>query len=293
MTKKINGQTRLYSSFPVTKPLTKTETNALLAQANAGDIKARNKLVEHNLRYICKMAHYMYRKGPNLEFGDLLNAGIIGFIKAIELKKFDPSRNIHFVSWASFYVQASIRKLLYKSYGEFSFDKSAATKCFFDNWSTIKDIENIQDSDIKNQCREEFLAKLTKKHNSRKGMSLSVLTKTYYQVASYKFLNFNVDPGQIKNAAEMARWTANDSHLEEVIEDDLQEKKEVLVKKMLAHLTERERLVITEYVTNEDTETLQAIGDRLGVSRERIRQIKKRTLNKLRENFQEEAALLG
>lgn len=86
--------------------LTIEEEKELLEKASKGDIKARNKLVSSNLKFVVKMAHKY--EGLGLDMEDLVAEGNLGLIKAVE--KFNPSKNARLITYASWWIMDSIQK---------------------------------------------------------------------------------------------------------------------------------------------------------------------------------------
>lgn len=89
-------------TFP--KPLSKTEERELIEKACKGNIHARNKLVEHNLRLVAHIIKKYYRTGANQD--DLVSIGTIGLIKAVDT--FKPDKNIKLSSYASRCIENEI-----------------------------------------------------------------------------------------------------------------------------------------------------------------------------------------
>lgn len=90
------------------KPLTKEEEKLLFQKIKKGDVNARNKIIESNLKYVIKMAKAY--KGKGVDFEDLISEGNIGLMKAME--KFDESNNVKFYSYGKWWVQASIQEAI-------------------------------------------------------------------------------------------------------------------------------------------------------------------------------------
>lgn len=89
-------------TFP--KPLSKPEERELIEKARKGDIHARNKLVEHNLRLVAHIIKKYYRTVANQD--DLVSIGTIGLIKAVDT--FKPDKNIKLSSYASRCIENEI-----------------------------------------------------------------------------------------------------------------------------------------------------------------------------------------
>lgn len=91
------------------KRLTREEEIKLGYRIKEGDKNALDKLVKHNLRFVISVAK-KYRSKTDVSFADLISEGNIGLIKAA--KKFDPTRNIKFSSYAVWWIKASINECI-------------------------------------------------------------------------------------------------------------------------------------------------------------------------------------
>ncbi len=88
--------------------LSAEEEKELLAKAAKGDIRARNKLVSSNLKFVVKMAHKY--EGMGLDIEDLVAEGNFGLIKAVE--KFNPKKNARLITYAAWWIMDSIQKAI-------------------------------------------------------------------------------------------------------------------------------------------------------------------------------------
>ena len=102
------------------KRLTREEEISLGYQIKEGNQEALDKMIKHNLRFVVKIAK-KYRSQTSVSFSDLISEGNIGLIKAA--KKFDPSKNIKFSSYAVWWIKASINECIerYKDRIEYNF----------------------------------------------------------------------------------------------------------------------------------------------------------------------------
>ena len=91
------------------KRLTREEEVDLAYKIKNGDEEALNKLIKHNLRFVVSVAK-KYRVRTDVSFADLISEGNIGLIKAA--RKFDPTRNIKFSSYAVWWIKASINECI-------------------------------------------------------------------------------------------------------------------------------------------------------------------------------------
>jgi RNA polymerase primary sigma factor len=99
---------RYFKSIQNLNPLTKNEELELAARAKLGDSRAADRLVTHNTKIVVTIANK--NKGRGIEVDDLIQQGNLGLIEA--LKRFDPTKNVRFTTFAGSYVLKSINKLI-------------------------------------------------------------------------------------------------------------------------------------------------------------------------------------
>ena len=146
------------NSFP--KPLSEAQEQEYLRKFKEGDIGARNKLIEHNLRLVAHIIKKYYTKESDHE--DLVSIGTIGLIKALD--SFNPDKSIKLSSYASRCIENEI--LMHfrngkKSAQDMSLDDSIDTDRD-GNPLTLIDILAVDDDFTKNLERETYLSKLRK-----------------------------------------------------------------------------------------------------------------------------------
>ena len=146
------------NSFP--KPLSEAQEQEYLRKFKEGDIGARNKLIEHNLRLVAHIIKKYYTKESDHE--DLVSIGTIGLIKALD--SFNPDKSIKLSSYASRCIENEI--LMHfrngkKSAQDMSLDDSIDTDKD-GNPLTLIDILAVDDDFTKNLERETYLSKLRK-----------------------------------------------------------------------------------------------------------------------------------
>lgn len=106
-----NDEIRSYfKSIKDFKPLTKEQEKELFDKYNKGDITARNKIIEANLKYVIKMAKRY--KGYGIPFADLISEGNVGLMKAIN--KFDVKNDVKFYCYGKWWIQATMQEFIKK-----------------------------------------------------------------------------------------------------------------------------------------------------------------------------------
>lgn len=129
------------------KRLTREEEIKLAYKIKDGDNEALDKLIRHNLRFVVSIAK-KYRSKTDVSFADLISEGNIGLIKAA--KKFDPTRNIKFSSYAVWWIKASINECIEEYKGNIEYN-------FVDDYQIV----NLAEKDtLYNDVNEDFEKKM-------------------------------------------------------------------------------------------------------------------------------------
>ncbi len=216
--------------------------------------EALNELVNANLRFVISVAKEY--QGQGVPLVDLISEGNYGLVKAA--KKFDHTRGFRFISYAVWWVRQSILQSL----------------C--ENSRTVRLPVNIvnQLSSVKKE-----MAKF-EQENGRKAtnldMDLSVLSHPTCGSLNEKI---NEDGDEILDLVADETFARPDSNIttDEVLKNELD--------KTLSILSEREQKIINMYFgIDGGSLTLEQIGDEFGLTKERIRQIKEKSLRKLKNN---------
>lgn len=257
------------SSIPL---LTPEEEIALPVLIQQGDQKALKRFVEGNLRFVISVAkQYQGSSGERLD--DLINAGNEGLIKAA--KRFDTSRGFKFISYAVWWIRQSIMEHLTEN--------GKSIRLPSNKVGVINKIKNISSA-----LEQEFQRTPTPEEISER---LSEKTKQVFTPEDVEaLLNINNAPTSLDTkVGEDSEGTLLDLIPTEGLESigvflknqDLQ----FVIKKALdKRLTPREKEVIILFfgLFGEQPRLLEEIGDRLDLTRERVRQIKEKALRKLK-----------
>jgi RNA polymerase sigma-32 factor len=231
------------------------------------DVAAAEKLIVSNLRFVVKIAHEYRNYGFKL--ADLIQEGNIGLIHAV--KKFDPYKGYRLISYAVWWIRAYIQNYLIKSWSIVKIGTTQAQrKLFFKLNQTKKELETIS---RKNPEFSEIATSLGVKDSEVAEMDLRMGSRdvSLNEIINDESSNSHID------------FLAYEGDNQEVSLIKNEEKS--LVKRdiagALANLNERESYIILNRVMADDPKTLQEIGEKYNISRERARQIEKQALKKM------------
>lgn len=253
------------------KPATKEELIKLWKQAAKKDKNAVNRLVELNYRLVLSIAK-KFAKKTYMDYMDLVADGNMGLVKAVE--KFDPNKEIQFSTYATYWIEQYIRKSIEN------------------NSKMIRVPSHVQDEINRwKKAKNQFFIEHGKEPNIKqiaKLLNISVkqadsINKTIYSLENIDSIDSSIgdDTGTLKK--ETLQDTLN-KPLEAISEmvrtiDNVQE--------ALKYLSEREEKVIRMRfgIDGEGPFSLEEIGEKFNLSRERVRQIELKCFEKLKGIF--------
>jgi RNA polymerase primary sigma factor len=243
--------------------LTREEEIRLGKRAMKGDQAAIQKLVESNLRFVVKIANRFSGAGPSLL--DLINEGNIGLLQAA--RRFDPSRKVKFISYAIWWIRQAIMQTLA--------EQSGPTRLPLKQAGLLYKIRTKSEELTKANNREPTPTELAK--------ALGVTLREVEEVQRVARRPVSLDsPVTEDSETAYLDLMADDDALpvdHELLETSLREE----ITGLLGNLAPREREVLELRfgIATEEPLTLEEVGQRLGLSRERIRQIEKKAKKKL------------
>ena len=255
--------------FPV---LSEEEENQLLRNFKEnGDLAAAQKLITSHLRLAVKIALTYRRYG--LPTADLISEANIGLMQAV--KKFDTNKNVRLSTYAILWIKAALNDFVLRSWSLVKIGTVAAQKKLFYNLGRIKarlgiyENKELEPSVVK-QIAQELVVdeKDVVEMNQRIGGDTSLNTAAH-----------NNDDEQMEKIDLLADKTQN-------IEGRLEQKQEAEVRRKilqtcLAKLNDREQYIVKNRMLTDTPQTLEDIGAKFNISRERVRQIEKKAFEKL------------
>ena len=232
------------------------------------DMEAAEKLVVSNLRFVVKIAHEYRNYGVKLP--DLIQEGNIGLMHAV--KKFDPYKGYRLISYAVWWIRAYIQNFIIKSWSLVKIGTTQAQrKLFFKLGQAKKKLETLSE---RNPEFAEIAESLGVKTGELQEMDLRMSNR---DVSLDAYVSEEGEATHI----DYLTYDGEDQETALIKKEEME-----LVKKNIAgaltKLSEKESYIISHRVMADDPLTLQEIGDRYHITRERARQIEKQALKKLR-----------
>ena len=254
---------RLYleqiSKFP---RYSEPEEKQLGERIHQGDKEALENLIQANLRFV--VSYVKKYQGMGLSLLDLINEGNLGLIEAA--KRFDPHRNVKFISYAVWWIRQATIHALTQSSRIYHIPQKLSDQILQKKRKTAQ----LKAELSKDPTREEIA----------KSMGISV-----EDVEDLEML-------EEREVSLSDRFNQDDMEMEEKISDEINPSVEYQIiknsiehelREMLGELDEKEALVLKLRfgLDDDQPQTLQEIGDRLHLTRERIRQIEQKAMRKL------------
>lgn len=257
--------------------LTPDEEIELAMRIKQGDQMALEKLTKANLRFVVSVAKQYQNQG--LSLGDLINEGNLGLIKAA--KRFDETRGFKFISYAVWWIRQSILQALA--------EQSRVVRLPLNRVGALNKIGKAYSALEQEFEREPSASEIAEQ-----------LDMTDFEVAD----TLKISGRHLSMDAPFSN--SEDNRLLDVIQNDHQpppdnelmgESLKVEIERALATLTKREAEVVRLYfgLGQEHPLTLEEIGERFNLTRERVRQIKEKAIRRLRHASRSRAlrAFLG
>ncbi len=250
--------------------LTPEEERELIIRAQKGDKEAIEKLIYSHLKFVVSIArHY---QGYGVPLADLINEGNLGLLRA--LKRFDPNRKVRFLSYAIWWIRQAIMKALN--------EQSRLIKISGEQRAKMKKIREAQIDLLQEKGVEPTFEEISEEI----GLPLEEVKKSYNMITSEVSLDSPVYPDNEKQTlVDIVNQDALPSPEEAYEEVELVER----LKEAMKDLRPRDKLILEMYYGLDDgrPKTLEEIGKQLGISRERVRQLKERALKTLKQKHGE------
>ncbi|MFC3414545.1 MAG: sigma-70 family RNA polymerase sigma factor [Bacteroidota bacterium] len=244
--------------------LTADEEVVLAKRIREGDQLALEKLTKANLRFVVSVAKQYQNQG--LSLGDLINEGNLGLIKAAQ--RFDETRGFKFISYAVWWIRQSILQALA--------EQSRIVRLPLNRVGSLNKISKTfseLEQKFEREPSPEELAEVLE-------VTASEVVDTMKISGRHVSMDAPFVQGEENSLLDVLENDGDEKPDDELMNDSLRKE----VQRALSTLTQREADVITLYfgLNGEQAMTLEEIGEKFNLTRERVRQIKEKAIRRLR-----------
>jgi len=268
-------------------PLLEPQEEYMLAKAwvDHQDSEAAHRLVTSHLRLAAKIA--MGYRGYGLPQAEVISEANVGLMQAV--KRFDPEKGFRLATYAMWWIRASIQEYILRSWSLVKMGTTSAQKKLFFNLRKAKaKLGALEEGDL----RPENVRQIAHDLNVTEQEVTEMNRRLSGGDAS---LNATVGSAEGESTAQWQDWLEDESadQAGDYAEADELDTRRAMLTASMDVLNDRERDILTERRLRDDPMTLEALSERYGVSRERIRQIEVRAFEKLQERMRRLATERG
>lgn len=265
------------AKFPVLEP--KEEYELSKRWHDHGDMVAAHRLVTSHLRLVAKIA-FRYR-GYGLPMGELIAEGNIGMMQAV--KRFEPDKGFRLSTYSMWWIRAAIQEYILRSWSMVKIGSSAAQKRLFFNLRKIK--SKIGAIGERGMTHEQVgdVAKILDVTRA------DVIDMDQRMSGNDVYLNSAASADGDGEKMDLLVEPA-ESHEDVLVKREELQGRKVLLSGAMAKLNDRERDIIERRRLKDEPDTLEDLSQIYNISRERVRQIEVRAMEKLQKEMVGEAA---
>ena len=237
----------------------------LARKIKKGDVKALEKLMKANLRFVVSVAKQYQNQGLSLP--DLINEGNLGLIKAA--KKYDETRGFKFISYAVWWIRQSIMQAIS--------EQSRIVRVPINQMGVIHKMRKVVQQFEQEYQRLPSIDEIAEQIDLPKEKIVEIMSTITKKISMDAPISTNDDGNLLDVLPNKNSPSADEDLLEEGLKKEIE--------RLLVSLSEREQIILRGYFgINQREMSLEEIGEQTGLTRERVRQLKEKAIKRLRCN---------
>ncbi len=272
---------RLYYSHVQAHPVLTAEQEVDLSRRwlEQGDKAAADKLVLSNMRAVIKISSEFANQ--HVPFADLVQEGTMGLLRAVD--RYDPERGTRFLSYAAWWIRAFIRDYLLRTRSLVRLGTTQRQRTVYSRLGKAKAAAAREG--LTGEARMQRMVELI-------GVDRATVESMMGRLGGYD-VSLDQPVGREGDSAPRANFIPGDQATPEQLLGDAEQARlhRENLRKAIETLPEREQMIIRRRHLADRPDTLQEVGEDLGISRERVRQLEVRALRRMREWLRAEGHL--
>jgi RNA polymerase sigma-32 factor len=237
-----------------------------------------HKLVTSHLRLAAKIA--MGYRGYGLPISEVVSEANVGLMQAV--KRFDPEKGFRLATYAIWWIKANIQEYILKSWSLVKMGTTSAQKKLFFNLRKLKNkIGALEDGDLLPENVEEIARQLHVPEDDVVAMNRRMIGGDVSLNATIK------SDGETEEEWQSLLADQSEDHVEKFVHSDETRERRAILIKSLNVLNDREKSIILDRRLKEPPITLEQLSEKHGISRERVRQIENKAIDKLKDKVVE------
>ena len=261
-------------------PMLSLEEEYDLAKAwvEEGCRSSAHKLVTSHLRLAAKIA--MGYRGYGLPISEVVSEANVGLMQAV--KRFDPEKGFRLATYAIWWIKANIQEYILKSWSLVKMGTTSAQKKLFFNLKKLKNkIGAFEDGDLLPENVEEIARQLNVPEGDVVAMNRRMIGGDVSLNATIK------SDGETEEEWQSLLADQDEDHVEKFVHSDETRERRAILMKSLTVLNNREKSIILDRRLKEPPLTLEQLSEKHGISRERVRQIENKAIDRLKAKITE------
>ncbi len=246
---------------------TREEENALAVKAAKGDQDAMNKLLQANLKFVVKIAAKYQNRG--LTLSELISEGNLGLIRAIQ--KFDPDKNIKLISYAIWWIKQKIMQAVA--------ERSSMIKVPLGKINTAYKLKSTESSIYTKTGRHASDLELS----NNTDINEKIIKKLKHQIVDTLSMDSKIGSDDSLSLGDFISNTESQDPQSIYYKEKISQE----IDNAIDSLSPREKFIINSYfgLKNNKSENFAQIAEKMGLSRERVRQLQIIALEKIRDKI--------